>query len=135
VLKESMRVIPPVWGFFRQTTDDFELGGDVVPAGHLMAMSPWFTHRDPRLWPEPQRFDPDRWAGDAPRPPELSYFPFSAGPYECHGAGLAMQQAVLMLATIGRRWSFRPLRDTPPVPTATWATEPRRGLPMRPVRR
>jgi cytochrome P450 len=135
VIKESMRVFPPVWGFFRQMTEDYRLGDETIPKGHLMAMSPWVTHRDGRLWSDPLRFDPERWNDDAPRPPELSYFPFSAGPYECHGAGLAMKEAVLILATLGQRWSFRPLDDRDPKPFATWATEPKRGLSLRPVRR
>jgi cytochrome P450 len=134
ILKESMRVYPPVWGFFRQLTDDYPLGDEVVPKGHVMAMSPWFTHRDPRLWPDPLRFDPSRWADGAERPPELSYFPFSAGPYECHGAGLAMKEAVLVLATLGQRWSFR-TTSKEPKPFATWATEPKRGLYLLPVPR
>ena len=134
VIHESMRVLPPVWGFFRQTTEDFRLGDTVIPRGHLMGMSPWVTHRDPRYWPDPLRFDPERWAPDAERPPELSYFPFSAGPYECHGRGLAMKEAVLILATIGQRWAFRPAGPEPK-PFATWATEPRRGARMKPVPR
>jgi len=135
VIKESMRVFPPVWGFFRQMTADYRLGDELIPNGHLMAMSPWVTHRDPRVWPDPLRFDPERWAEGAERPPELSYFPFSAGPYECHGRGLAMKEAVLVLATIGQRWAFRPAGKSEPQPTATWATEPKRGLRMKPVRR
>jgi cytochrome P450 len=135
VIKESMRVLPPVWGFFRQMTADYRLGDELISAGQLMAMSPWVTHRDPRVWPDPLRFDPERWADGAQRPPALSYFPFSAGPYECHGRGLAMKEAVLMLATIGQRWAFRPEGKSEPKPMATWATEPRRGLRMQPLRR
>ena len=135
VIKESMRVFPPVWGFFRQMTEDYALGEAVIPKGDLMAMSPWVTHRDPNLWPDPLRFDPERWNDDAVRPPELSYFPFSAGPYGCHGAGLAMKQAVLILATIGQGWSFRSVGTGEPKPLATWATEPRRGFQLTPVRR
>ena len=132
--KESMRVYPPVWGFFRQMTEDFRLGDEVIPRGDLMGMSPWATHRDPRYWPDPLRFDPERWAEGAPRPPELSYFPFSSGPYECHGRGLAMKEAALILATLGQRWAYRPAGPEPK-PTATWATEPKGGVRMKPVPR
>jgi cytochrome P450 len=134
LIHESMRVRPPVWGFFRQTTADFPLADTVIPGGQLMAMSPWFTHRDPRYWKDPLRFDPERWAAGAPRPPDGAYFPFSAGPYECHGRGLAMKQAALILATIGQRWALRPAGPEPK-PSATWATEPRRGARMKPVPR
>jgi cytochrome P450 len=129
-----MRVYPPVWGFFRQMTEDFQLGDEVIPRGHLMGMSPWVTHRDPRYWPDPLRFDPERWSEGAERPPELSYFPFSAGPYECHGRGLAMKEALLILATLGQRWAYRPAGPEPK-PSATWATEPKRGARMKPVPR
>ena len=134
VIHESMRVYPPVWGFFRQMTEDYRLGDTVIPRGHLMGMSPWATHRDPRYWPDPLRFDPERWSEGAQRPPELSYFPFSAGPYECHGRGLAMKEAVLILATLGQRWAYRPAGPEPK-PSATWATEPRKGARMKPVPR
>jgi cytochrome P450 len=134
IIHESMRVYPPVWGFFRMMTEDYKLGDAVIPKGHLMAMSPWATHRDGRYWPDPLRFDPERWSEGAQRPPELSYFPFSAGPYECHGRGLAMKEAVLILATLGRRWAYRPAGPEPK-PSATWATEPKRGARMKPVPR
>jgi cytochrome P450 len=134
VLHESMRVYPPVWGFFRMMTEDYRLGDTVIPKGHLMGMSPWATHRDPRYWPDPLRFDPERWSEGAEHPPELSYFPFSAGPYECHGRGLAMKEAVLILATLGQRWAYRPAGPEPK-PSATWATEPKRGARMKPVPR
>ena len=135
VLKESMRVMPPVWGFFRELTADYQLGNTLLPAGSLMGFSPWVTHRDPRYWPDPLRFDPDRWLEAAPRPPSLSYFPFSAGPYWCHGGNLAMIEALQILAIVGRRWRLRPTHDRPPRAIATWCTEPRGGLHMRPSAR
>ncbi len=131
VLKESMRVMPPVWGFFRELRADYVLGDTLLPAGSLMGFSPWVTHRDPRYWADPLRFDPDRWLPDAARPPEISYFPFSAGPYWCHGGHLAMVQAVLITAIIGRRWRLRPVSSKPPKPIATWCTEPKGGLYLR----
>lgn len=135
VLKESMRVIPPVWGFFREMYGDYKLGDEIVPDGHLMGMSPWVTHRDPRLWPDPLRFDPERWNDDAPKPPPVSYFPFSAGPYECHGKSLAWKEAVLIASTIGQQWKLRPASSKPPRPFAMWATVPQGGLEMRVDRR
>jgi cytochrome P450 len=136
VIHESMRVFPPVWGFFRKMTTDYQLGedGPVNPMGHMMGMSPWCTHRDGRDWPDPLRFDPERWTKDAPRAPDLAYFPFSAGPYQCHGKELAMKEAVLILATLGQRWAYRPTGPEPK-PSATWATEPKKGASFKPVKR
>jgi cytochrome P450 len=133
VLMEAMRLYPPIWGFFRELTEDMPLGGELVPAGHVLALSPWATHRDARLWSEPERFDPDRWTGE--RPPEVSYFPFSAGPYGCPGHGLAMQEAVLTLATLARRLELRPARSRAPRPLATGTIAPRGGLRMRATER
>jgi cytochrome P450 len=135
VIKEAMRLYPPIWGFFRQVTADYPLDGATIPAGHVIAMSQWVTHRDPSLWPDPDRFDPDRWADGATRPPEVSYFPFSAGPYECHARGMATTEAILVLATLGQRWAFRPVDDRPPRPTATGTIVPKGGLRMRPALR
>jgi cytochrome P450 len=135
VMKEAMRVMPPVWGFFRELVADYQLGDTMLPAGSLVGFSPWVTQRDKRYWPDPLRFNPDRWLPGATMPPSLSYFPFSAGPYRCHGTELAMTEAFLMLATILRRWSLRPTSTTAPVPTATWCTEPKGGIEMKLTRR
>ena len=136
IVKEALRLYPPVWTFFRALTQDYRLGEHTIPAGHMIILSPYFTQRDPSVWPDPLRFDPERWAEGAQRPPEISYFPFSAGPYECHARGLAMKEAVLILATLGRRFSFRPLPGAkPPKPVAAGAIEPKGGLRMRPTPR
>jgi cytochrome P450 len=136
IVKEALRLYPPVWTFFRALTQDYRLGGHTIPAGHMMILSPYFTQRDPSVWPDPLRFDPERWAEGAERPPEISYFPFSAGPYECHAHGLAMKEAVLILATLGRRFRFRPLPGAKaPKPVAAGAIEPKGGLRMQPTPR
>jgi cytochrome P450 len=136
IVKEALRLYPPVWTFFRHLSADYRLGEHTIPAGHMIVLSPYFTQRDPTVWPDPLRFDPERWAEGAERPPEISYFPFSAGPYECHARGLAMKEAVLILATLGRRFAFRPLDGAkPPKPVAAGAIEPKGGLRMRPVPR
>jgi pentalenene oxygenase len=128
VVKETLRLYPPVWSFFREVTDDYELGGHVIPKGQLMVLSPYFTHRDETVWEDPLRFDPDRWDQ---RPPDGAYFPFSAGPYECHAHGLAMQEAVLIMSAVGRRFRFKPMSEDPPRPMATGAIVPKGGMRMR----
>jgi cytochrome P450 len=128
VIKETLRLFPPVWSFFRELTADYRLGDHVIPEGGLLVLSPYFTHRDETVWEEPLRFDPDRW--DV-RPAPGAYFPFSAGPYECHARDLAMREAVLILTTLGRRLRFKPMREDPPRPLATGAIVPKGGLRMR----
>jgi cytochrome P450 len=132
VVKETLRLYPPVWSFFREVTADYELGGHTIPAGEIMVLSPYFTHRDETVWEDPLRFDPDRWDST---PPPGAYFPFSAGPYECHAHRLAMQEAVLIMSMVGRRFRFKPMSEDPPRPMATGAIVPKGGLRMRPLAR
>ena len=81
------------------------------------------------------RFDPERWADGARDRRSCSYFPFSAGPYECHGRGLAMKEAVLILATLGQRWAFRPADKTRAAGRWRRGTiAPKGGLRMKPDR-
>jgi cytochrome P450 len=132
IIKETLRLYPPIWVFFRGLTADYRLGAYLIPKGDLVVLSPYFTQRDPTVWPDPLRFDPDRWVASAERPPEISYFPFSAGPYECPAPHLAMREAALILTTLGRRFTFRPVSDKPPRPIGTGAIVPKGGLHMRP---
>ena len=76
-----MRLYPPSFGIFREALQDLDLDGHLVPAGDYLVMSQFVTHRDPRLWDDPLRFDPERWAEGATRPEGMAYFPFSAGPH------------------------------------------------------
>ena len=135
IAKEALRLYPPVWTFFRAVTADYPLGDHVIPAGDLIVLSPYFVQREPSVWPDPLRFDPERWASGAERPPDVAYFPFSAGPYECHAHSLAMQEAHLIMTAVGRRFRFKPMREDPPRPAATGAIIPKGGLRMRPLAR
>jgi cytochrome P450 len=103
-------------------------------------MSQWVTHRDARWWPEPDRFDPGRWlpaaAETAARRPRYAYYPFGGGPRSCIGEAFAWTEAMLVLATLARRWALRPARPNEPldlVPTIT--LRPGNGLPMVTVAR
>jgi cytochrome P450 len=65
-------------------------------------------HRDPRFFPDPERFDPERWTPEAKAArPQFSYFPFGGGPRRCIGESFAWMEAVLILATLARRWRLR----------------------------
>jgi cytochrome P450 len=94
-------------------------------------MSQWVTHRDPRWYPDPLRFDPDRWLPEAAAArPKFSYFPFGAGPRICIGESFAWMEATLLLATLARRWQPRlaPGARVEPLPLVT--LRPRFGMPM-----
>jgi cytochrome P450 len=107
VVKETMRLYPPAWVIGRQALNDFEVHGYRLPAGTNVLLVPWITHRDDRFYDEPERFDPDRWRDDpirSGRLPRFAYFPFGGGPRVCVGAGFAMMEATLLLATIAQRF-------------------------------
>jgi cytochrome P450 len=131
VIKESMRLYPPAWIVDRNTIADDEIMGYRVPAGTMLLMSPWVTHRHPALWPNPEGFDPERFtaAAEAARP-RYAYFPFGGGPRQCIGNGFATMEAGLILATVLQR--FRPwlVPGHPVVPEPLITLRPRGGLPM-----
>jgi cytochrome P450 len=120
VIKESMRLYPPAWGVGRRAIRDFELDGYRIPAGTNFFLLQWVTQRDERFFPEPQRFEPERWRDDPIRNgklPRFAYFPFGGGPRVCMGAGFAMMEATLLLATIAQRFrlTLEPGRSEPAV--------------------
>lgn len=134
VVKESMRLFPPAWGIGRRAISDFEIGGYTVRAGTNVFILQWITHRDPRFFPEPERFDPERWRVDPVRSgriPRFAYFPFGGGPRVCIGAGFAMMEAALLLATIAQRFRFTLLPEPPVIPFFSITLRPRHGLPVR----
>lgn len=109
VLAESMRIYPPAFAIGRKALGPFSLGPYEIPAGAVVLMSPYAVHRDPRWFPDPERFDPDRWVPEAAqRRPEFSYFPFGGGPRVCIGESFAWMEGILLLAALCRDWDFQP---------------------------
>jgi cytochrome P450 len=109
VLKESMRLYPPVWVIGRRAFTPFRLGEFELPAGTNVLMSQLLMHRDPRYFPEPEQFDPERWRPGDPRNaalPRFAYFPFGGGPRVCVGAGFAQMEALLLLVTIAQKFKI-----------------------------
>lgn len=105
VLKESMRLYPPAWTTGREAAEDVEVGGYRIPKGAQILVSQWVVHHDPRWFPNPEGFDPDRWAPERAKDlPRYAYFPFGGGPRVCIGNRFAMLEATLMLAVIVSRW-------------------------------
>ena len=104
VLEESMRLYPPAWVITRSATGADELGGFSIPAGDMVLLSPYVTHHDPALWEDPEGFDPERFAPAAEGTrPRYAYYPFGGGPHLCIGAGFAMMEATIVLATVAQR--------------------------------
>jgi cytochrome P450 len=108
VFSESMRLYPPAWAIGRMAKDECELGGMKIAAGSICLASPYVMHRDARWFPDPERFDPERWTPEArEKRPKFSYFPFGGGARVCIGERFAWMEGVLVLATIAQRWTLR----------------------------
>lgn len=136
ILTESMRLYPPAWIVGRRALGTFEAGGYEIPARSIVIMSQWIVHRDPRWFPNPERFDPDRWRpGVGGERPRFAYFPFGGGSRLCIGEPFAWMEGVLLLAEIGRRWRFRLTTREPVEPAPSITLRPRNGIMMRAERR
>jgi cytochrome P450 len=131
-----MRLYPPAWGIERRALADQEIGGYVIPVGAAVLMPTFVINRDPRLYPDPLRFDPERFLGEAAAArPDWAYPLFGGGTRKCIGVGFAMLEAVLVLADLGRRFRLVPDPARPVIPQARVSLRPRDGLWMRPQRR
>ena len=133
VIEEAMRLYPPAWILTgRQVIADDQVGGYTIPAGSIVFISPYATHRDPRFWPDPERFDPSRFAPErAAERPRFAYLPFGGGPRKCIGAEFAMTEAQLILAAVAQRCRLRLKPGWAVEPDPIFTLRVRGGLPMR----
>ena len=132
VLAESMRLYPPAWAMGRYALHDFSLGDYFLPAKTTVLMSQFVTHRDPRFFPDPLRFNPDRFTPEAKaRRTRFTYFPFGAGFRQCIGESFAWMEGVLVLATLAQKWKLRlvPGHAVEPEPLIT--LRPKYGMRMQ----
>lgn len=129
VFRETLRLYPPVPMMVRETTQPERFRARDVPVGAQIVLSPWHLHRHETLWENPDAFDPGRWSTDGGRASARSaYLPFSAGPRVCTGAGFAMAEGVLLIATVLRDHRLRPTEGPPPVPEAHLTVRARDGI-------
>ncbi len=120
VFSEAMRLYPPVWVTARTCATEYEIAGFRVPVGATILASQYVVHRDPRFFPEPDRFDPERFAPEARTGrPRYAYFPFAGGSRQCIGEGLAWMEGTFVLAVIARDWRLTPPEGSSQVPKAT----------------
>jgi cytochrome P450 len=131
VLSESMRLYPPAWAMGRYALGDFALGPYYLPRGTNIFVSQYVTHRDPRYFPDPERFDPERWTPEAKTArPRFSYFPFGGGARQCIGESFAWMEGVLVLTTLAQRWRLRLLPGHPVERQALITLRPKYGMKM-----
>lgn len=107
VIKESHRILPPVPFIGRKTTDDIQLPKGIIPKNTLVFINIMRMHRNPKIWGDPDRFDPDRFLPEnVAKRPSFSYIPFSGGPRNCIGMKYAMISAKITLAHLLRHFKF-----------------------------
>jgi cytochrome P450 len=132
VFAESMRLYPPAWAMGRMSTKPVTLGPYRIPPGAHFFFSQYMMSRSPEYYPDPLRFDPERFTPEnkAARP-KFTYFPFGGGSRQCIGEGFAWMEGVLSIATIAQRWRMTYLDTVPPTPQAKITLRPRNPLMMQ----
>lgn len=132
VVSETLRLRPAAWVIERQVVSPVDLAGMTPPVGTVLLISPWLLHRSSESWSDPLSFTPERWLDgegryddSAPGQPRGAWMPFGAGSHVCVGAAFAWTEAVLVLATLARRW--RPSASDPAMGT-------RAGVTVRPAK-
>ena len=134
VFTEALRIHPPVYFFGRTAQRETVVGGVRLPRFTNVVVLPWALHRHPRVWPDPERFDPDRFLPENEAARHRSaWLPFGAGPRICIGNHFALMEAPLVLATMLRDHDFELIGRDEPEPFAT--LRPKRGVPVRVRRR
>ncbi len=117
IFSEAMRLYPPAWAIPRIAAVSYTTrSGVFIPKGSGIIVSQFIVHRDPRWWPDPMRFDPERFSdGAKANRPKFSFFPFGAGSRQCIGEGFVWMEAVLVLATILQHHRLSVEPDSPEV--------------------
>jgi len=104
VIEEALRLYPPTWITARTTTGAVDIDGYRIPANATVLLSPFVTHRDPRFWEEPERFDPERFRSGHSARPRYAYFPFGGGPRTCIGSAFATIEMQVIAAMVAQRY-------------------------------
>jgi cytochrome P450 len=129
IVDEVLRIYTPTALLARQNVDEDEIGGYTIPAESLVVMMPYYTHRDPTIWPDPEVFDPERFRPEAiAERPNHAYIPFANGPRICLGNNFALMEMVLAYSMLTTRFRLEPLSDQPIGVEYRGTTQPDRPL-------
>ncbi len=131
-IRETMRLYPPAWIIGRRALRDDLIGDTSIPAGSIVAVSPYVLHRHPAYWPDPETFDPQRFMSareERDREP-FSYIPFGAGPRTCIGANFALVEAPLIVGLLTQRFHMTLANDTRIRPHGMFVLMPRPAIRM-----
>ncbi|MBO0931228.1 cytochrome P450 [Fibrella aquatilis] len=132
VVQESMRLYPPAWAMSRMALADDHIGPFRIPKGDTVVVSPYLLHHDPTNWPDPDRFDPDRFApgADAGRP-AYAYLPFGGGPRLCIGNQFALMEMQILLALLVQSFDIQLIDGKPIRPQPLITLRPNRHIWLR----
>jgi len=131
VFAESMRLYPPAWAMGRMSTKPVKLGEYLIPPGAHFFFSQYMMGRTEEYFPDPLRFDPDRFsAANKATRPKFTYFPFGGGSRQCIGESFAWMEGVFSIATLAQRWHLNYAGSAPPEVQAKITLRPRDPLMM-----
>ncbi len=134
VIKESLRLYPPIHIGNRRVAEEMEFAEGKVPAGERLFYSIYLTHRDPAIWENAEEFCPERFSHGRKTPP-MSYIPFGGGPRACIGAAFGQAEARIVIARLLQTFTFEPLNADQIHPYMGATLEPHPGVMMRVKRR
>lgn len=136
VIEESMRMYAPAWFFGRSVTRDDSMAGYVIPADSMVIVSPHVVHHHPDFWDRPSEFDPSRFdPSRSEKRHQYAYIPFGGGAHFCVGKNLAMMEAVIVMASVTKRFRLDRVPGYVAQPDPGLSMRIRNGLPMYPVER
>lgn len=136
VFRETLRLYPPVGFFMREATETHCMRDKTVEKGSPVMVSPWLIHRHRELWDRPDEFDPDRFnTEEGKESVKCAYLPFSMGPRVCVGAAFAVQEAVLVLAALVRRYRVEAVPEHVPDTVGRVTIRSDNGIRVRLFRR
>lgn len=131
IFAESMRLYPPAWIIGRRALSDYQINSYYIPARSILLLSPYLMHHSDKYFPDPFKFDPERWTPEAKESrPKFSYFPFGGGPRLCIGESFAWMEGVLVLATVAQKWKMRLLPGHPVAVKPMVTLRPKDGMKM-----
>jgi cytochrome P450 len=129
VFREALRLYPPVYSFVREATHTQCMRDKNVAAGSTVMVAPWLIHRHRALWHAPDAFDPDRFETEAGKTSVgCAYLPFNIGPRVCIGVGFATQEAILVLASVVRRYRLNVAPGFAPKPVGRLTIRSENGI-------
>jgi cytochrome P450 len=135
VFAEGMRLYPPAWAVGRMTAEPYTMPAPhrwELEPGTIVIMSPYVTQRDARYFPDPERFDPDRWLPEASEArPKFSFFPFGGGARVCIGERFAWMEGTLLLAMIAQQWKLKLAAGQIVEKRALLTLRPKHGMRMQ----